>query len=141
MEIVKGTFDDFDNIYNLLCELWEKYELDENVFKKMFVEDLESGKYFLLAKTEQDVVGLITMDIRNGYEYGGKTGMIMEFVIGENFRGKGIGKYLMNSVLDLAKEQGCKFIELVCANHRVEAHAVYKKVGFKNTALYFNKEI
>ena len=141
MKIVKGTIEDFENIYILLCELWPKYDLNKKSFKEMFLEDLETGKHFLLSKSDDDVVGLISMDIRNGYEYGGKTGLIMEFVINENYQGKGIGKQLMDSCQSLAKEQGCKFIELVCAKHRTQAHAVYNKSGFENTALYFNKEI
>ena len=139
--ITKGTVDDFEDIYNLLCELWLNYNLNKNDFMKMFLEDLETGKYFLLAKINNDVVGLISMSIRNGYEYGGKTGTIMEFIINKDFQGKGIGKQLMNSIQELAKEQSCKVVELICAKHRTQAHSVYNKNGFENTALYFNKEM
>lgn len=141
MEIVKGTVADFEDIFKLLCELWSKYNLNKNDFKEMFLEDLEIGKHFLLAKIDNEAVGLITMSIRNGYEYGGKTGMIMEFIINDDFRGKGIGKQLMFSIQELAKNESCKFIDLVCSKHRTESHLVYTKSGFDNTALYFNKEI
>ena len=141
MEVIKGTINDFDDIYKLLCELWPKYDLNETNMKKMIAEDLSIGKYFLLAKLDNEAAGLITMYIRNGYEYGGKTGTIMEFVVSDDFRGKGIGNLLLNTIQELAKVQNCKFVELVCSKQRTDSHAVYHKKGFDDTALYFNKEI
>ena len=119
----------------------DNYDLNKSNLKKMFVEDLSIGKHFLLAKIDNDIAGLISMTIRNGYEYDGKTGLIMEFVVSKDFRGKGVGKVLLNAIQEFSKEQSCKFIELVCGINRTESHMVYLKNGFKNTALYFNKEI
>ena len=45
-------------------------------------------------------------------------------------QGQGIGKSLLNGLEEEAKRRGYEFIRLNSANHRLEAHAFYEKVGY-----------
>ena len=53
-------------------------------------------------------------------------------VIDKDFHGKGIGKLLIEKVKEWAREKGNKKLGLRCNVRRVEAHAFYKHLGFKD---------
>ena len=53
-------------------------------------------------------------------------------VIDKNFYGKGIGKLLIESVKQWAKEKGNRKLSLRCNVKRVEAHSFYHHLGFKD---------
>jgi GNAT superfamily N-acetyltransferase len=52
-------------------------------------------------------------------------------VIDENYRGKGIGKLLVEKVKHWAKEKGNDKLTLHCNIKRTEAHLFYEHLGFK----------
>ena len=52
-------------------------------------------------------------------------------VIDENYRGKGVGKLLVEKVKQWAKEKGNDKLSLRCNVKRVEAHLFYEHLGFK----------
>ena len=52
-------------------------------------------------------------------------------VIDENYRGKGIGKLLVEKVKHWAKEKGNDKLTLHCNVKRTEAHLFYEHLGFK----------
>ena len=52
-------------------------------------------------------------------------------VIGEEYRGKGIGKLLIEKVKQWAKENGSDRVSLHCNIKRAEAHIFYEHIGFK----------
>lgn len=52
-------------------------------------------------------------------------------IIDEKYRHRGIGKLLINSAIELAKEKNIKKIRVRCNKKRIEAHQFYKMLGFK----------
>ena len=52
-------------------------------------------------------------------------------VIDEQYRGKGIGKMLIEKVRQWAKENGNDILSLHCNIKRTEAHLFYEHMGFK----------
>jgi GNAT superfamily N-acetyltransferase len=62
-------------------------------------------------------------------------------VVDEKHRRRGIGKLLMDDVIERAKEAGCYKIMLTSDNRREEAHDFYRSLGFEASAhgfrLYF----
>lgn len=62
-------------------------------------------------------------------------------VIDENFRGKGIGKLLVEKAKQWAKEKGNDRIILRCNVKRTETHLFYQHLGFRATKLQTNFEI
>lgn len=52
-------------------------------------------------------------------------------VIDENFRGKGIGKLLIEKAKQWARERGNDKISLRCNVKRTEAHLFYRRLGFQ----------
>lgn len=55
----------------------------------------------------------------------------MGIMVDLDFRGEGLGSFLMELILAKSKEAGIRTAELVCFSDNVPALALYKKVGLK----------
>jgi len=55
------------------------------------------------------------------------------FVVDEEYRGKGIGKQLLNAVELWASDKGIKKLRIRSRSTRINAHEFYKKLGFTKT--------
>ena len=61
----------------------------------------------------------------------GKKGWIEDVVVNSNSRGKGIGRKLMNKLLEVGKEKNLTEILLFTEDHRTPAINLYSDLGFK----------
>lgn len=71
----------------------------------------------------------------------GHKGMIEDVVVSQDYRGKGIGRKLMELLLERAKECKLNDVLLFSGHHRTPAISLYKSLGFtlKNSGLYVKK--
>ncbi|SNR44810.1 phosphinothricin acetyltransferase [Maribacter sedimenticola] len=71
----------------------------------------------------------------------GHKGMIEDVVVAKTHRGKGIGRKLMEKLLDHAKSEQLQDILLFSGHHRTAAISLYKSLGFtlKESGLYIKK--
>ena len=60
----------------------------------------------------------------------------------EEYRGKGIGKKLMETMMDAFKEKGINNFELYALNNNENALKFYEKLGFKkyNVQMLYQKK-
>lgn len=141
MKIRKANSKDFPVITFLIKELWKHRRLNKSKLQTIYNKHLKSGKLFFLHIEDGEPNGLITLNTKLDIENLGKVGLIEEFVVSEKYRGKGIGKKLMNHALKEAKKLGCVEVQLYSNLKRKSAHKFYKKSGFKNTAYLFWKSL
>ncbi len=68
----------------------------------------------------------------------GYKGMIEDVVVSEQYRGQGLGRQLIEKLLNCAKERQLDAILLFSGHHRTTAINLYKSLGFtlKNSGLY-----
>ncbi|MFS4456997.1 GNAT family N-acetyltransferase [Maribacter sp. 2304DJ31-5] len=73
----------------------------------------------------------------------GYKGMIEDVVVSKNYRGQGIGRKLMELLLERAKKCKLNDVLLFSGHHRTPAIGLYKSLGFqlKNSGLYVKKMI
>lgn len=71
----------------------------------------------------------------------GYKGMIEDVVVSEEYRGKGIGKILMEKLLEQARLRKLDDVLLFSGHHRTAAISLYKSLGFtlKSSGLYVKK--
>ncbi|MDO1511192.1 GNAT family N-acetyltransferase [Maribacter confluentis] len=71
----------------------------------------------------------------------GHKGMIEDVVVAKTHRGKGIGRKLMEKLLDHAKSEQLNDVLLFSGHHRTAAISLYKSLGFtlKESGLYIKK--
>lgn len=79
------------------------------------------------------MASMATYKVISGYK-----GMVEDVVVDENFRGKGIGRALMEKLLEEAKRLHLTEILLFSGHHRTSAISLYKSLGFqlKQSGLY-----
>ena len=133
---------DFNSIFLLLSQLWPDKKLDKTTLKKIYASLLNSNhEEAFCAEINEQIVGFCTLSIRDSLWQRGSMGHICELIVDETFRGKKIGTNLIKKASSIAKKRGCKKIELDSAFHRKKAHNFYKKIGFKNRAYLFSKDL
>lgn len=93
----------------------------------------------VVAEDGSDVVGLVLAHLEHGLEYDAIYGRIMGLVIDERWRGRGLGKRLMQHMERWCKEQGASRIVLTSANRRVDSHKFYDAIGYERTGIRFAK--
>ncbi len=140
--IRKCARSDFEQVLSLLRQLWPDRELDREALEETFLYNLDrEHQHYLCAVCGEELVGFCSLSLRKSLWGQGFLGYIDELVVEEARRGEGTGGMLLECALELAKEEGCRRIELDSAFHREEAHRFYEGHGFKGTCLLFSREI
>jgi len=141
MKIRKGAKKDFNGIFELVQGLWPKEKLGKRETRKIFIQQLKSGKVFIVAEEGSNFLGVVSLSVKLDIQNSGKMGWIDELVVREENKGRGVGRKLMESVRREAKKKGCLELYLYSSKKRKGAHKFYRKLGFKDTALFFWKEL
>ena len=68
-------------------------------------------------------------------------GHVDELIVDTQYRGRGLGSELLQSIILRARDRGCLRVELDSAFHREEAHRFYEQHGFENRAYLFSKTL
>ncbi len=83
----------------------------------------------LLATHNGEICGMLTLVIC--HLTSGNKAVIEDVAVDEAFRGRGIGKMLMEEAIAIAKDLGLKHINLTSNRARLAANALYRRIGFK----------
>jgi glucosamine-phosphate N-acetyltransferase len=140
MKIRKCLPQDFESIYSLLSQLWPGKEFHKEALEKVFEKGLLSDKeVYYCVEIENKAAGFCSLYLKNSLWQEGNLGYIGELVIDKAHRGKGIGTELLKTVFEVAKEKGCKRVELDSAFSRTEALHFYENMGFEKRAYVYSK--
>jgi ribosomal protein S18 acetylase RimI-like enzyme len=86
------------------------------------------GTHVLVAVEEGVILGSLTLVI-----FRIPTGMrawIEDVVVDDAARGKGVGEAINRFALDLARQKGCKTVDLTSRPSREAANRLYQRIGF-----------
>jgi GNAT superfamily N-acetyltransferase len=98
----------------------------------------------LVAVRGDQLLGTADLLIVPNLTHRGKPWAIVENVIvAASARRTGVGRALMEYLIELAREAGCYKLQLVSGKHRIEAHAFYRSMGLDAVAegfkIYFDE--
>ena len=131
--IRRSQITDKDEIYALICAL-ENTVLDRQGFDDTFDVQSSDDRYICFVYEEDKTIeGAINMRIEKQLHHAGKVCEIMELVVSETKRNRGIGKQLLQKAIETARNEGCKRIELSSSNWRTDSHRFYMENGFDAT--------
>jgi glucosamine-phosphate N-acetyltransferase len=134
--------DDFEEVLELLRQLWPDKSLDPIALRKVFSLAITSdSQIYICAANDDKVVGFGSLTLKNSLWQEGFLGHIDELVLDAEHRGRGIGTQLIEHIIDAAKRRGCSRVELDSAFHRKEAHDFYERMGFENRGYVFSKSL
>jgi len=101
-------------------QAFERVERDPNI--QLVVAEGEGG----------EVVGCLQLCILPGLSSQGACRALIEDVrVASHHRSRGIGEQLVQWAVAEARGQGCKLVELLTHNTRVDAQRFYKRLGFQ----------
>jgi ribosomal protein S18 acetylase RimI-like enzyme len=137
--IRKAQFDDLRVMAPLIGELFA-IETDfmfdrkkQYAGLKLLFEDPHVD--ILVAKYKNTPIGMVTMQRVVSSAEGGYAGLIEDVIVSENYRGRGVGRSLLQQLIALASKK--KYARLQLAADRANSSALdfYKALGFRTTRL------
>lgn len=119
-----------------LTELYKELNTELKQLKLATILNDEDSIYVAVCMEGERLVGIAMMatyKVISGFK-----GMIEDVVVSSNHRGKGIGRKLMEKLLEQAEHQKLDAILLFSGHHRMAAISLYKSLGFslKDSGLY-----
>ena len=91
----------------------------------------------LVAESSGQVVGLCGLHVMIALHRARPVGRITVLVVDDGFRGKGVGKALVDAAERHFRDIGCELMEVTSNNKLVAAHAFYDRMGFEQTSKRF----
>lgn len=142
ISIREAVVDDYLVLARLTLQLGYKEELGKIKDRLNDLLTNYDDHVILVAEIDNQIVGWV-----HGYLYrlfyAEAMCEIGGLVVDKNYRRKGIGRKLMESIEDWATEKGCNKVSLRSGSSRKKAHKFYKDIGFDlvKTQCRFIKEI
>lgn len=139
----KATFDDVEGIIKLCNECFNE-ETDLEYAKKVFLENQNDNKQIYLVGLDGEEIIAHTKITVIPTIYGnmGTYAILNHVCVRPDYRRHNIATKMLDESFKIAKEYGCKKVELWSMNFREAAHACYKNYGFVvDDAKFFSKEV
>lgn len=95
----------------------------------------------LVAEVSGEVVGMVGACLGPALEFDGTYGRLTGLIVDESWRGRGVGKLLMNEIESTLRQRGASVLTLTSGKHRSAAHGFYKAIGYEETGLRFVKRL
>lgn len=131
---------DFEEILPLLKQLWPANPIDMQAARDIFNRGLASDRRaYLCACLGEKIIGFGTLMIRDCLWLQGDVGYICDLVVSQEHRGSGVGTALVERAVQIARQRGCRRVELDSGFHRLEAHRFYVRRGFEKRAFLFSR--
>ena len=141
MEIIEAQYEDFDDVYQLICEL-ENTIFDKQALLKVYSHNLTSDDvHYVLAVEDAHVIGFASLHIQQLLHHASKIGELQEIIVCQEKQGIGIGEILFEAVKEIAVNNQCMQLEICCNQTRKASHEFYLKQGTKNSHYKFTMPI
>ncbi len=132
--------EDFDEILPLLKQLWPANPINLKAARDIFTKGLASGeRAYLCACHDGRIIGFCTLIVRDCLWLQGDVGYLCDLVVDQEHRGSGVGTALVEEAVAVARQHGCRRVELDSGFHRTAAHQFYENRGFEKRAFLFSR--
>lgn len=138
--IRQAVFSDINDIVPLLEELFaieEDFTFNEPAQRQglMMMLDNNKGRCIMLAETDGKVIGMCSIQTFISTAEGGVVGNVEDMVVSSAYRGKGIGRLLLEAIEKWARVHHIKRLQLLADVNNSPAFTFYKKLYWEKTQL------
>ena len=140
------TETDLSSIRTLLLELMdvtadtEGFNIDQSVENyRILLQD--DANHMLVAKDENNILGLISFTARRTIMHPRPSGFIDELVVSSDSRGLGIGKQLILAAIEKCRELRCCEVEVSTEKSNTRARRFYKACGCNDDAVLLEIDV
>ncbi|VUS55442.1 GNAT family N-acetyltransferase [Klebsiella spallanzanii] len=116
------------------------YSVDLDNLKSLLHEN-NDYRYALVALVEEQLAGVIVLNLIEPMHEKGRWGLISALVVDESYRGAGVGRMLLLEAERIAISLGCTQIELSSSERREQAHKFYQSNGYREVRKRFLKSL
>ena len=120
--------EDKNGFLETLRNLTVAEDIDFETIKKILLEIENQNSYIYIAKRNKEIIGTATLLIEKKFIHGGgKVGHIEDVSVRKEYEGNGVASKIINSLIEIARENGCYKIILDCKDKLLP---FYGKFGF-----------
>lgn len=124
---------DLDKIRQFILEL-EQVEPDKKAFTAIFLRNLEDESVFYrVAEEHGQTVGFVSCHLQHLLHHAARIGEIQEMVVTASHRNRGIGKLLLDDLMNLLRKKNIHQIEVTARLDRLKSHNFYLRENFQFT--------
>jgi len=119
-----------------LLELYRQLEPNDEIINEVTAKNIwkiiktQNIKYFIAKDNGKIIASCYICIVPNLTRNGRSIGFIENVITDKEYRGKGIGKNIMENAIKYAKDQNCYKVILQSGNKRTDAHKFYEILGF-----------
>ncbi|HCM75197.1 MAG TPA: GNAT family N-acetyltransferase [Cytophagales bacterium] len=129
----EATVKDFDVVYQFVCELQHKV-FDRDLMKQLYQKNISNpDNVYLVAYDQQKAIGYLSCHLQTLLHHAGTVAEIQEMFVAAEYRSKGVGTILMNTIKQLAKAKGALQLEVTTRMIREKAIQFYVREAFENS--------
>jgi glucosamine-phosphate N-acetyltransferase len=123
--------EDKNGFLETLRNLTVAEDIDLENMKKILLEIENQNSYIYVAKRNKEIIGTATLLIEKKFIHGGgKVGHIEDVSVKKEYEGNGVASEIINSLIEVAKENGCYKIILDCKDKLLP---FYERLGFSHS--------
>jgi len=122
-----------DVLFSQEAEFKPNHELQARGLSKILNNE-EIG-VILVARDSDKVIGMVSILYTVSTALGERVGILEDFVVLPECRGKGVGSELISYALNFSKQKGCKRITLLTDDDNEDAHRFYLRFGFSRSPM------
>lgn len=119
---------------------WNKtYAISEEQFGTVFEDALNRPKLItmMIIEDEKEAIGFANLITIFSVWAHGKALILDDLFLSEEYRGKGLGRNVMEFIENYAKENGYKRLQFQSELSNPNAHEFYTKLGYKSEDMHF----
>lgn len=121
---------DIEQLYKILCPD-QSILVDPEHINSLLINP---KSYLLVAELNKKIIGTVLLLITIDTLFGKRpVGTVRNLIVDPTIRRMGVGRKLMNEVIQVSREAGVTGISLNSALKRKEAHALFRSIGFIET--------
>jgi glucosamine-phosphate N-acetyltransferase len=134
--IRESSFDDLEGIIAIIGSEFSETKLNQ---RKWWSMKSDSKIKVYVYESKGYIRGVASLYILEKLMHNGSNvGLIEDVAVASNSQGKGIGRLLINKLVDLAKEERCYKVILNCSDENV---GFYEKCGFSQREVQMRIDI
>jgi len=139
--------EDFESVFALVLELRDHFgdghkPINSEVVGATYRRFLDhKDQYIYVAEVEGKVAGLLNMFIVDSLYENKPSAYIDLLIVTEGYRGRGLGRMLLDEAFARAVERGCCEIGVDTTNDNERAIRFYSEYGFNQSSVMFDKEL
>jgi GNAT superfamily N-acetyltransferase len=126
---------DQDTVVGLLVAQTREHriQVESESLSQVVARVLSDERYgfLLVARVDRDIVGVAYVATILSVEHGGPVGWVEELYVSPAYRGQGVGRALLNGVLEQAQELGLVALDLELDVEHERAESLYARFGFR----------